>query len=101
MSLFVNLQSLSCVNFCASQSIPAFYLIDGDAIFTGDSRQGFSVAYPVVGYIALLRTFSFAAACFAAGIGHGNGSAVFKQLCAAMGINRVLFVNKSTNGIYR
>ena len=36
MFLFVNLQPLSRIDSGASQSVPAFYLVDGDAIFAGD-----------------------------------------------------------------
>jgi hypothetical protein len=53
MFLFVNLQPLSRIDSGASQSVPAFYLVDGDAIFAGDGRQGFPVAYSVVGDVAL------------------------------------------------
>lgn len=57
MSLFVNLQSLSCINSGAAHAIPVFYLVDGHAVFACDGRQGFSAAYFVIGYFSLWGTF--------------------------------------------
>ena len=101
MSLFVNLQSLSCINSGAAHTIPVFYLVDGHAVFACDGRQGFSAAYFVIGYFSLWGTFPFAAARYAAGVCNGYGPAVFEQFCAAVGIDRVLAVNKSTDIVYR
>ena len=101
MSLFVNLQSLSCINSGAAHAIPVFYLVDGHAVFACDGRQGFSAAYFVIGYFSLWGTFPFAAARCAAGVCNGYGPAVFEQFCAAVGIDRVLAVNKSTDIVYR
>ena len=56
--------------------------------------RGFSAAYFVIGYFSLWGTFPFAAACCAAGVCNGYGPAVFEQFCAAVGIDRVLAVNK-------
>ena len=95
MSLFVNLQSLSCINSGAAHAIPVFYLVDGHAVFACDGRQGFSAAYFVIGYFSLWGTFPFAAARCAAGVCNGYGPAVFEQFCAAVGIDRVLAVNKA------